>query len=773
MQTKLIWVLALAATLVALHGAPGAAAVSSPVPPECEASDLSAAAQARCDFIARTPNICQRQGLSEDTQRWCDETRVADELVPPECREPDLSAADQARCDYIARTPNLCLRQGLSDRTQRWCDQQRFADEPHFVLVRLARDGAVRSVHLIVTETGEEVVTSYPYGILFAQPDPTDREVRVTTDELGGFLEGRPTPAGRTPTSNQYATGIQIGWNPSTGVTPGQCLNFDIQEPVSKAEQLSFQSTGAASSASAQLNLSATVSGGVAGFKASDSFSFSDQWQSSTNSASEYYNFYSLYTLNTSVPQDDPLTEQGQNEPADSFDTLCGSRYMSDVPVGMLATISINYGSSSQSSQTNITNSLTASADLNKISAAVSTANSESSSNAYFKFALTHYGGGTDASNALIDAFSTTNSDDVAFYQLCAQGNVDACNSFSTNMGQGATNALDDFHALVDAVSDGSSLDVGFFETFPNGVAGAVTDQLVTTGIPTLTISEVLEPYASELKQYLTLLNEISTLNSRVGVLSDLLNDGPGFNAPRLLDLLFYLDRLENVYNSDRTMLLDNLESCLAATSTNVATVCAPIINNQFTNAFSFYHAPEETSACVTNGDCFFVEQNTIALQYVASSTSTLGGTKTSFLPGDTFYIDELPTFAAAGSNIPIAGQAALVTYVDRPTEEATTENASEMGILALEPGEPISTENVLPAVVEGSGKFTLYTINGPGVPPFLLALEGAFFTTPSCSPTFTDPCEIAYQVMEDIGANTGDATTVVANRQIEGFFTP
>jgi len=73
MQMKLTWVLALAAALLALQVAPGAAAASSPVPPECQASDLSPAAQARCAFIARTPNVCQRQGLSEDTQRWCDQ----------------------------------------------------------------------------------------------------------------------------------------------------------------------------------------------------------------------------------------------------------------------------------------------------------------------------------------------------------------------------------------------------------------------------------------------------------------------------------------------------------------------------------------------------------------------------------------------------------------------------------------------------------------------------------------------------------------------------
>jgi hypothetical protein len=43
--------------------------------------------------------------------------------VPEECQKPDLSAAEQARCDFIARTPDLCLRSGLSEETQRFCDE--------------------------------------------------------------------------------------------------------------------------------------------------------------------------------------------------------------------------------------------------------------------------------------------------------------------------------------------------------------------------------------------------------------------------------------------------------------------------------------------------------------------------------------------------------------------------------------------------------------------------------------------------------------------------
>ncbi len=51
-------------------------------------------------------------------------------VLPPECQAPDLSAAEQARCDFIAHVPNLCLRPGLSERTQQFCDQLGQVPEP-------------------------------------------------------------------------------------------------------------------------------------------------------------------------------------------------------------------------------------------------------------------------------------------------------------------------------------------------------------------------------------------------------------------------------------------------------------------------------------------------------------------------------------------------------------------------------------------------------------------------------------------------------------------
>ena len=91
-----ISLLALAAVLPSAAGAAG-----GPLPKECQAPNLSAAEQARCDFIARTPNLCERSQLSVRTHRFCDELGGAPEPTPGITVSPDVPAdipggADQA-----------------------------------------------------------------------------------------------------------------------------------------------------------------------------------------------------------------------------------------------------------------------------------------------------------------------------------------------------------------------------------------------------------------------------------------------------------------------------------------------------------------------------------------------------------------------------------------------------------------------------------------------------------------------------------------------------
>jgi hypothetical protein len=225
-----------------------------------------------------------------------------------------------------------------------------------------------------------------------------------------------------------------------------------------------------------------------------------------------------------------------------------------------------------------------------------------------------------------------------------------------------------------------------------------------------------------------------------------------------------YLDPLEDRYGSDRNMLFTSLASCLAATSANVTSVCQPIIGNQATNAFEYYGAAGP-------GNNFFAQQNTLALQYTAQQQLSGGGT----LALDVMYIDELPPFAAAG-NVPIAGEAALVSFVDRPVPSTVSPGVvffdSFVNILALEPNAPLSTNNVSTTVranPPAPSPFTLWQV-GAGLGSFpppnigIRQLPGAAFTSVSCTPTFADPCAIDYTV--PIGAGES-----VQHSQIEGLF--
>ena len=130
----------------------------------------------------------------------------------------------------------------------------------------------------------------------------------MRTEELQGALEASPTPSGASRAERPWA--LPRGCR-SAGTAPraSRLANASTTiAPLSNpVEQASFSSQNTANSTAEQINVSATVSLAFDLFSASDTFSFSDQWQSSTNSSNQYYNFYSLFTLNSTVPPSNPL----------------------------------------------------------------------------------------------------------------------------------------------------------------------------------------------------------------------------------------------------------------------------------------------------------------------------------------------------------------------------------------------------------------------------------------------------------------------------------
>jgi hypothetical protein len=85
----------------------------------------------------------------------------------------------------------------------------------------------------------------------------------------------------------------------------------------------------------------------------------------------------------------------------------------------------------------------------------------------------------------------------------------------------------------------------------------------------------------------------------------------PSFNPSSVLDLGSYLDRLQQTYTFDRKTLVQDLKTCLEASSDTVESDCQPIIENKAKNVFEYYDVGGP-------GNDFFAQQNTLALQYTA-----------------------------------------------------------------------------------------------------------------------------------------------------------
>jgi hypothetical protein len=332
-------------------------------------------------------------------------------------------------------------------------------------------------------------------------------------------------------------------------------------------------------------------------------------------------------------------------------------------------------------------------------------------------------------------------------------------------MGTGAAAALTSFNGLVSALAPANAPDLSFFEAFPNGVAGADTSALVTTAL-TFGTTDVLEPYATALTTYATLLNQIATLNNRVGAVSARVSRD-SFDPTSFLDLGNILETLQNdVYGPDRSTLLSNLTTCLAATSANVTPACAAIIANTTGNAYEWY---DPSSGQNPN---FSAQQNTIALQY----TGTYTNNNSSSWPMDVVYVNPLPTSAWDDVNefVLIAGQAPLVGFADVAfVNGRTAETFASLVFLPLDPDADLSSVVTAVYTTQGTqppGLWFSYYDNGPG-PATNDASEPLVWlnSTETCAPTFSLPCAIGF----GLESAAPDYPLSFQMAQIPSFFTP
>lgn len=675
------------------------------------------------------------------------------------------------------QVPRVCHRHDLGDRLQRVCDRIRFRDEPHYIVANIAPNGGIRSYHLINTDTGQEVLTAYPFGIARATvtDHPRERQVRMKLGRLASFWRGRPVPEDtvKRPRRGRFlakgpnaespsagflpAKGLALGWSPSVGPSTAECIDFTLGTPIEVAVNTAFSSQDQASSNAEQINVSATVKGSYAAFKASDTFSYSDEYKASANSGFQYWNLANIYTLNTAATG--TFTEQGQAAlNAGTFSTTCGSDYATSIQGGFFATIAMSWSSSSSSTSTSISNTFDASYGLQSLSTAATAATQSSASESAFNVTLVSYGGGlaataggTAPSQLLTNAFAAVNADNEAYYALCAGTLVNpptpdatACEQFSTAMSTGAKNASNAFTDWVGSIASGSN--VAAFALFPSGVAGVPNPGIDTLQMPTQTpTSDILEPYQAQLAQYTDILNQLATLQNRADHLKTAVskeNFDPT-NTQLQLSLSEVLSYLESEYDGARSTVINNMSKCLGASSASVADACQAVSDNSadgIETAYDWVKANEPQQLLL---------QNTIALQYSGTYTNSNG----SQWPQDVVYYDPLPSWSTVNNFVLIGGQAGLIGFADAAyVNDGTTQQSASLAILPLDPTADLSD-------VTTTGVYTVQNTSPPGLwfgwvnnqqapgtndkSQPLAWLGGSAF----CMPSFENPCAIGYGI--------------------------
>jgi hypothetical protein len=527
-------------------------------------------------------------------------------------------------------------------------------------------------------------------------------------------LPGRPEA---TASAVSYQTGLPLGANPSTGLIPTSANCFNSTTTLNNAlSQLSFSSSGAADSVSGQTHISASISGSVSTAVASgsvnDVFTYGNNYSTSSTSGNFFFTAYQTYTANNTFYS---LAQAGKNAQAASlFSTDCGSVFVSSVPVGMVITGQASYSANTVAAATSISNSFSANASgsvgsLANFSAAVSNAYANSAQNngsSYsFGYTTTVIGGGEGAQANFNNAIS---ANAVPYLASCSSGNTSACNSFVANANQAATSALTVFDNCFGSIpanqsgsngcpaataTDVNSGNYSGLATFPNGIAGVQTTQIVDNQSLSALIAadsapqytDLMAGYASQLTNYLNIYNQIATLYNRAMYLG---NDNAqytlgkinqqysfegytqNFNPIPIIDISgSYFSPLLDQYGSDLSLIISNLSSCTGASSANISDACQPIVeayNKGVQSAYDWYETNLNGNGVSNNN---FALQNTIALQY-SGTTNNTGGT----FPLDVVWVQALPTstFSQTANALPSgvtnpAGFPGLVAFADQP----------------------------------------------------------------------------------------------------------
>jgi hypothetical protein len=646
--------------------------------------------------------------------------------------------------------------------------------ESHYFKVKHI-DGKIMHAQLIRIQDDKIIGIAYPYGMPSAKVLAAVPTQRMSVQEFGQLVKQQPKARSAQQATPAYTTGLAIGYNPSTGATGGLCYNFTTPAPTSPILNASFTITHAVQSLAQATKISASVQASYGAFSAKDGFTYSDSYQSSTNSGSAYLSANAIFTLNNAVDtstKTSALTSFGtQQLNAGTFSQACGSAFMSIVPAGMVVTGGLTWASDSSQASTNIANNFSANYGLDKLSVAMQTTNSTAAASVTLNFISTILGGGSYASQILSDIGS--NIDLLA--TCAAAAGVDTktssgsatlaqdlqdCDTFSAAVAQ---SVFQNVGAYANGLETTWPTNLDVLQVFPNGVSGFSTSTLQTipaSKVLASSVDDVLSGYPTKLANYLALINQMTTLQYRAKSLYSAVGNDQFNWLPILVDLQVPLNAVEQIYQTDAAALTSNLGTCLspATTAANVTTQCAPIINNTFTNVYDWY-GPGGANPN------WLAQQNTIALQYLGTFSTAYdmpSDTTSVLVPVDVVYINPLGTLNSPAENI--SGQAGLAAFADAPYQWGPTEIAKNSSGALLP----------LPLTADLSDATTLVS----GLTGFYGVFDQRWFgagnpiswITPSCAPSFASPCELSYQVqntnVQDVGTN------VINMTQIPNFFT-
>ena len=573
-----------------------------------------------------------------------------------------------------------------------------------------------------------------------------------------GQAVANSAPAAATPTatSTPYSnTGFPTGYSTSVGPTSGDCFNFTVGVPNAPTTVVDFATDTSATSFSSTLKTSDSVSTAEEGFQASDDFSYTQSYQDTANSGLVTFTAYSVYDLQPVLNTTTPLNAFGtQASDTGTFSQLCGDNFIEQVAAGAVIMGQFSWSSTTSTASDDVSNTLKGGSTLFDISSAISSAQSVSDSITTFGFDLYMVGGGVTASDDMLTAYENAAS---ALSSCTAQpSNQSDCNTFVSDMNAGAAEALDAFNDVAESSSGSLPQDLSIFQQFPNGLSGVDTASLEYFSLSSIVsgTSDAFEPYATQLNDYMGLINEIATLNNRVTSVNELAG-GTTFDPTTFLSLEDFLSQLSTIYSADLSTMLTNMSNCLTGTGA-VATNCATILDNtlngtQITNAYQWYNSKAPNPNGWSTSQLWMAQQNSIALQYNAVNIFQAPGKSEYQTSMQTMYIDPLPNFSSP--NTSLSGVAALVSFADEKFYSPSSGKAETYPYVVITPIN--DTDGALSDLSKVSDAADLTDL-GVILDDSLCSgkdcnLPTQSFTV-SCSPTISDACPFEYGGEEEYG---------------------